>query len=257
LAPAATTDRSNFLSTIPALTGAEKIIVWPGGIWDWTDPQTLLNAMRILADSSPEIHLVFFAGRHPGEDHVETTAARKTRALAKEFQLDSSTVHFISDYIPYQERGSYLAECDAAVSTHRRNLESHFAYRARLIDCIWAGLPIVCTEGDVLSELVARRGLGLVVPPGNAEALACAIKRILADAEFAATCRARIIESRREFDWNDAVAPLARFCSQPQVSHISMPISDRFMLADFAWHVFKTKGARETWRRLCQHLRRR
>jgi glycosyltransferase involved in cell wall biosynthesis len=216
-----------------------------------------MKAMRILAQRSPGIHLVLFAGTHPSDGHVETSAAKKTRALANEFQLNGHSVHFIDDYIPYGERGRYLAECDAAVSAHRANLESRFAYRTRLLDCIWAGLPIVCTEGDVMSEMVSRHGFGLVVPAGDAEKLAGALERISTDRDFAATCRTRIVENRHLFHWSDAVEPLARFCRQPRVTHSASPVADAWMLAASAGRVFKTSGVRETLRRLKRHLRNR
>ena len=247
--------RFSLTATIPALAGAERIVVWPGSIWDWTDSQIVMKAMRILAQSSPGIHLVLFAGRHPTEGQIGTSAAGKARALANEFQLNGRSVHFIDDYIPYGERGRYLAECDVAVSTHRANLESRFAYRTRLLDCVWAGLPIVCTEGDVMAEMVERHGFGIVVPAGDAEALACAIQRICMNAEFAATCRTNIVEGRHLFGWSDAVEPLARFCRQPRVTHAAVPFADARMLMELAWRVFKTNGVLETLRRAKQHMR--
>jgi glycosyltransferase involved in cell wall biosynthesis len=247
--------RLSLTAAIPALAGAERIVVWPGGIWDWTDSQVVLNAMRLLAKTSPGIHVVFFAGRHPGAGHVETSAAKETRARANEFQLRDRSVHFIDDYVPYAERGRYLAECDAAVSTHRSNLESRFAYRTRILDCVWAGLPIVCTEGDVIADMVEKHGFGIVVPPENAEALAGSLERISNDGTFAASCRARIVAHRRLFDWKDAVEPLVRFCAQPRVTHGAAPVEDARVLARSAWNVFKRHGAPETLRRLRQHLR--
>lgn len=253
--PSETSGHSVLSGVIPALARAEKIIVWPGGIWDWTDPLIVMNAMRIVAQRSPGIHLVLFAGRHPSEGHIDPSAAGKARALARRSQLDEQSVHFIDDYISFAERGSYLAECDAAVSTHRANLESRFAYRTRLLDCVWAGLPIVCTEGDVMAEMVAQHGFGIVVPAGDAEALAGAIEHISTDAEFAASCRARIVEDRRLFNWDDAVKPLARFCDQPRLTHVAAPAADTRLAVESAWRVFKTHGVRETLRRLKQHLR--
>ncbi|MFL6519570.1 MAG: glycosyltransferase [Chthoniobacterales bacterium] len=247
--------RPNLTAALPALAGAEKIIVWPGAIWDWADSEIVMKAMRIVAQSSPGIHLVLFAATHPTEGHVETSAARKMRALANEFQLNGRSVHFIDHYIPYGERGRYLAECDAAVSTHRTNLESHFAYRTRLLDCVWAGLPIVCTEGDVIAEIVARDGFGIAVPARDDAALAQATQRICTDADFAATCRARIVESRHLFHWSDAAEPLVHFCRDPRLTHVATPVKDASMLASSAWRVFKTYGAGETLRRLRQHLR--
>jgi glycosyltransferase involved in cell wall biosynthesis len=255
LMPPAPAGRLSLTAAIPALAGAERIIVWPGGLWNWTDAEVLMKAMRALEKSSPGIHLVLFAGTHPGDGHVETSSAKKTRALAHEFQLAGRSVHFIDDYVPYAERSRYLAECDAAVSTHRANLESRFAYRTRLLDCVWAGLPIVCTEGDVMSEMVARHGFGVVVPAGDAAALADSLERISSDQHFAADCRAHICENRRLFDWNEAVKPLVHFCAQPRVTHVAAPARDASMLAGSAWRVFKTHGALETLRRLRQHLR--
>ncbi len=233
-------------SSIP-LTG--RIIIWPGGIWDWTDPETLLKAMRFLESSG--IHLVFFAGKHPGEDHEETAAACKARSLG------GGNVHFIDDYIPYDRRGDYFAECDAAVSTHRANLESRFAYRTRFLDCLWAGLPIVCTEGDVFAELVVRQELGLTVPPENPELLARAIERIVLDSAFTERCRANVIRLRPQFDWNDAIKSFAPFCSRPRVTHISSPLADARGQLKRAQHVWRTRGAKETLRRLRLHLRNR
>jgi glycosyltransferase involved in cell wall biosynthesis len=255
--PPATADRLILTAALPALARAERIVVWPGGIWDWTDPHIVMKAMRILAQSSPGIHLVLLAGTHPSDGHIETSTAKKARALANELQLNGRSVHFIDEYIPYGERGRYLAECDAAVSTHRANLESRFAYRTRLLDCVWAGLPIVCTDGDVMAEMVVRHGFGIVVPPENAEALAGAIERISNNRDFAATCHARILEKRGLFGWSNAIGPLARFCAAPRVTHVAAPAKDARMLAESAWRVFKTRGGRETLRRLRQHLRNR
>jgi glycosyltransferase involved in cell wall biosynthesis len=252
--PSPTNDRFFLNAAVPSL-GREKIIVWPGGMWDWTDPQIVLSAMRILGRRAAGIQLLFFAGTHPTEGHFETSALKEARALAREFQLQGRSVHFIDDYVPYGERGRYLVECDAAVSTHRANLESHYAYRTRLLDCIWADLPIVCTEGDVLADMVTRNGFGIVVPPRDAAALAAAIERISTDRAFAASCRVRIVESRHLFDWNDAIEPLVRFCDQPRVTHLAAPAGNAGLLAGSAWRVFKTHGARETFRRLKQHLR--
>jgi len=249
--------RPNLTAAIPALAGAERIVVWPGSIWDWNDAQIVMKAMRILGQSSPGIHLVLFAGSHPTDGHTEASEARKARALADDYQLNGRSVHFIYDYIPYGERGRYLAECDLAVSTHRSNLESRFAYRTRLLDCVWAGLPIVCTEGDTMAKLVARHGFGIVVPAGDAEALAGAIERLSTNEDFAAMCRTCLLEKHHLFRWSDAVEPLGRFCRQPRVTHIATPARDARMLAKSAWRVFKTHGAREALRRLRQHLRRR
>ena len=76
--------------------------------------------------------------------------------------------------------------------------------------------PIVCTDGDVFAGLVRREGLGAVVPPGDAAALARAIDRLLADAPARAAARTALARIGREMQWSRVVAPLARFLGQPQ-----------------------------------------
>ena len=56
------------------------------------------------------------------------------------------------------------------------HLETRFSFRTRMLDYLWATLPIVCTRGDHFAELVEREGLGLTVPYGDPEALAAAIR---------------------------------------------------------------------------------
>src|SRR6185503_10968946 len=62
------------------------------------------------------------------------------------------------------ERGAWLLDADCAVSAHLDHLESRYAFRTRLLDCFWAGLPIVCTRGDELADRVERERLGEAVP---------------------------------------------------------------------------------------------
>ena len=45
-------------------------------------------------------------------------------------------------------------EADAGVCTYLDNLETHFAHRVRLVDLIWAETPVICTEGDLVAEMV-------------------------------------------------------------------------------------------------------
>ena len=109
-------------------------------------------------------------------------AAKSTKAareLAGELGLLGSVVHFHEGWVPYAERGAWLTQADCAISAHADHLETRFAYRTRLLDCFWAGLPVVCTSGDDLAERVAREGLGAVAPPGDADALAAALEGVL------------------------------------------------------------------------------
>ncbi|MGE3844816.1 MAG: glycosyltransferase, partial [Vicinamibacterales bacterium] len=102
------------------------------------------------------------------------------------------------------------------LSTHRLHLETHLSFRTRMLDYVWAALPIVCTEGDHFADLVRTRGLGLVVAPGDVTALAAAIVRLLDDPYLRATSRMELYKVREELRWKRVTEPLRRFVLQPR-----------------------------------------
>ncbi len=52
-----------------------------------------------------------------------------------------TSVFFNPDWVAYEDRGDYLLEADAGVSTHFAHIETEFAFRTRILDYLWAGLP--------------------------------------------------------------------------------------------------------------------
>lgn len=162
---------------IEALRAEDEIVLWNGGIWDWLDAETAIRAVAAVARRRPTVHLVFMGGAAEHRAAARSTAA--ARRLAGELGVLDSSVHFHESWVPYAERGGWMTQASCALSTHADHLETRFAYRTRLLDCFWAGLPVVCTSGDDLAERVARDGLGAVAAPGDAPALSAALEEVL------------------------------------------------------------------------------
>jgi glycosyltransferase involved in cell wall biosynthesis len=180
----------------PRRSPDERIVLWNGGIWNWLDAPTAIRAVAALDG----VRLVFMGAG--GGGHAERATA-EARALAGE------NVTFHDGWVPYAERANWLLDADGAISTHRDHLETRFAFRTRLLDCIWAGLPIVCTRGDELAERVERDGLGAAVPPGDDAAAAAALATVL---ERGRAAYAPALErAREELAWERAAAPLVRW----------------------------------------------
>ena len=83
----------------------------------------------------------------------------RARALADDLGLTGTHV-FFHEWIDYDERQNFLLEADIGVSTHFDHVETAFSFRTRVLDYLWAGLPTVVTEGDVLAELITEHGRG-------------------------------------------------------------------------------------------------
>jgi hypothetical protein len=96
------------------------------------------------------------------------------------------------------------------------HVETAFSFRTRVLDYLWASLPVVATEGDSFAALIEREGLGLTVPAGDPDALADAFLRLLDDDAFAAACRSRAAEVAQRLTWSAALAPLLEFCRSPR-----------------------------------------
>ena len=109
---------------------------------------------------------------------------------------------------PYDDRQNFLLEADIGVSTHLDHVETEFSFRTRILDYLWASLPVVATGGDSFGDIIDARGVGLTVPPGDVDALEDALFRLLDDAELAASCRAASGAAGRR------VPVVARCCSR-------------------------------------------
>ncbi|MGH3930531.1 MAG: glycosyltransferase family 4 protein, partial [Pseudonocardiaceae bacterium] len=199
----------------------EKVVLWAGGIYSWFDPLTLLHAVDALRSEHDDLRLVFLGMRHPNPDVLEMGMAGQTRRLADVLELTGTHVFFNETWVPYADRQNWLLDADLGVTTHLEHIETTFAFRTRVLDYLWAGLPIVTTDGDSFAELVRDEELGLVVPAQDPAALAAALARVLYDDEFAAGCRERIAAVAQRYTWEAALTPLTEFCRNPR------PAADR------------------------------
>ncbi|GGU65191.1 glycosyltransferase [Lentzea flava] len=208
---------------MPGISDTDKVVIWAGGVYSWFDPLSLIHAMDRLRARRSDAKLFFLGMKHPNPEVPDMDIAGQTRALSASLELTGSTVFFNDGWVPYQDRQNFLLDASCGVTTHYEHVETTFAFRTRVLDYLWAGLPIVTTSGDSFADLVLREGLGVVVPPEDPEALADALEKVLYDEEFAAACRERIAVVRERFTWETALAPLAEFCRDPRPAADRLP----------------------------------
>ena len=207
-------ERDVLRGVVPGLAAEDRIVVWGGGLYSWFDPLSLIRAVALLAERRPETRLVFLGTKHPGVEPMGIV--KESIALAERLGVLGREVVFNEGWIPYEERQNHLTEADAGVSTHHVHIETEFSFRTRILDYLWAGLPMVVTEGDAFADLVESEGLGVLVPAEDPEALAAGLERVLYDREFADAARARIAEVRERFVWERALEPLLAIAAAPR-----------------------------------------
>jgi glycosyltransferase involved in cell wall biosynthesis len=207
-----------FRGVVPGIDESDFVVIWGGGLWNWFDPLTLIRAAAATAGALPSLRVVFPASASPSPEVLPMRMAEEARALSDTLRLTGKRVFFGTEWIPYAERGSVLLEADAGVSLHLESVETEFSFRTRILDYLWAGLPIVATDGDSMADLIRTEGLGEVVPPGHAEAVGRALVRLGNDpaAREDAGTRARKVGER--FLWSTVAQPLIDYCDEPYVA---------------------------------------
>lgn len=243
----------------PQVGADNKLVLWGGGIWNWLDPLTLVRAWPAVLKVHPDARLVFLGTRHPNPLVPVHAMARQTEQLAEEIGEKERSIIFI-EWVAYTARETLLNEADVGVALHPIHVETRYSIRTRILDYLWARLPVLITDGDVTSEWVRQYDLGRVVPPHDPAAVAQALIELLdrPKAEWAPAFEP--LMSR--FRWKQVVQPLLEYCQRgayapdratrfPQAAPAAgaPPVQTRWARAMFIW---RTEGTRallhRTWR---------
>ena len=209
-------ERSSIRGVVPGIRHDDKVIIWGGGMYNWFDTLTLVRAIGLLAERHDDVRLFFLGVKHPNPDVPEMAIVGKTRELASRLGLLDKNVFFNEQWVDLDDRQSYLTEADVGVSTHFDHIETTLSFRTRILDYMWARLPIVTTRGDSFGDLVAAEGMGRSVPERDPEALADALESMLYDGAARKTAIAAVDRIRSEFTWEQVLRPLVAFCRDPR-----------------------------------------
>jgi len=245
----------------PLIPKDARVVLWGGGIWNWLDPLTLIRAWSTIVEAQPKARLIILGTRHPNPDIPQHKMANDAQILASEIGEKDKTILFI-EWLSYKDRESLLSEADVGIVLHPVHIETRYSIRTRVVDYLWAKLPVVITEGDITSDWIREYGIGTVVPPFDNEAVSAALIEILErpkEAWFAA------FEPLDDFfSMSQVVSPLRNYCLSGSHSadrqmlsesrYQSEPTSSwgtKFARARFILHSEGWRGlAHRTWRYL-------
>jgi glycosyltransferase involved in cell wall biosynthesis len=232
---------------VPGIGPQDTVIYWGGGVWEWFDPLTAIRAVAALAPDLPTLRLYFAGLRHPHPAVPPSRQAAAAQRLSDELGLTGKHVFFAEGWMPYADRARYLLDSDVGLSLHYDHVETRFSFRTRLLDYIWAGLPMVLTQGDALSSDLAGRGLAHLVPAQDPAAVAAALRACLAETPEARAARQAEARALAEsLRWSQVAEPLRAFTLRPglaadrQASAARPPLDHR--LLPKAWQSLRARG---------------
>lgn len=216
--PRAVPSRGGVKGVFPGLGKDDKLLLWNGTIIEWYDAESLIRAVHRLSLERSDVKLVFLGTDHPDSfdapryQGIGGGAVRSAVDLASELGVLDKQVFFNFGWADNETTEHFLADADIGVATYYDSLETRYSYRVRFFDLLWAGLPIVVTRGDIVSEMVERRGLGLTVPERDVDALTAALRRLVVDDDLRACSRKNMEAMRGDYSWEQTLRPLIDYC---------------------------------------------
>src|SRR5262249_39348870 len=83
-----------FRDVVPGIGRDDFVLLWNGGIWNWFDPVTLIEAVGMIAGRRPEVRLVFITTTHPNPSVPPQIVAQQARERAEALHLLGRHVFF-------------------------------------------------------------------------------------------------------------------------------------------------------------------
>ena len=199
----------------PLLEGSEPGVrrLLFGGLYDWYDPWTLLQALEALQEAGTTAWQLLLV-RNPNAAGTPQRLFGEVEAWCRRRGWWGGRVLAI-DWVPAERRYDLLRDSDLLVSPHRPSLETRLSLRTRFLDALAAGCPAICTEGGAMSRFLLEHRAGWVVPAEDPAALAAALKEVLEDPEALEERRRGARELQERFAWPRVLEPLIAFCRDP------------------------------------------
>jgi glycosyltransferase involved in cell wall biosynthesis len=160
-----------------------------GRIWLYKGLQYLLEAMPLVAIKFPEVKLII---------------AGKGENFEQYFPVDYSfeNIEILNEFIPPAQVASLFQRSTIAVLPYIESSQSGVASLA-----YGMGTLVVASAIGGLKELIRSEQDGLLVPPGNAEALADAIVRLLSDSQLRQQLQTAAFDRcQQDLNWHNIAA---------------------------------------------------
>jgi glycosyltransferase involved in cell wall biosynthesis len=199
------TDPSGDVDPIEGVPAGWSVVLWWGGVWPWLDLETLLAARARLG--SAKVSVVVPTAKRPGGGVTMTT--RDLEAAAARHGLRGPAVVPLECWVPYADRDRILNRSAVLAVLHHPGPETELSFRTRVLDGVWAAVPLLLSEGGAAARTANAEGWGAVVPPGDAKLAAAALDLLLGD-RSQDRCRALLATARDRWRWSAVAQPLVK-----------------------------------------------
>lgn len=186
------------------------VLIFVGRFYRWHDIDTLLHALRLLNNAYPEVKLIMVGD---GNRYEEVQQSVINMDLADKIIF---TGRVANDRIPH-----FIGAADIAVAPYPQTQDDFWGSPMKLFEYMSCGIAVVASDAGQIGEIIEDGVNGMLVPSGDAEALAKTLARLITDKNL----RARLAQRARKdavdkHDWKRYVDHLEGVFSKAMDSTI-------------------------------------
>lgn len=182
---------------------ATGVVGYAGHLYVWKGVDVLLRALARVPNASGLI-----VGGHSAEPDLE-----RLKALASALGI-ADRVTFTGLVDPGRVPGLLMTADVLALPNPASAISTHFTSPLKLFEYMAAGRPIVASDLPAIREVLTHDVNALLVPPGDDEAMARAIARLLEDRALAGRLAAAAQARVRDFGWETRAQRLEALLAQ-------------------------------------------
>ena len=134
-----------------------QVVLWFGGIYPWMDPEPLIKAFGRICRKYPKWKLRILGGLQPGTGYKDRyeKLVNKAKSVIPGLQLQ------IIEWQKNEDLDKYFEDIAFAVHLVKQTPEDYYAHRVRLLTLLRAGIPVLTSGRDVISELLVKEKSGI------------------------------------------------------------------------------------------------
>lgn len=195
------------LATTAKDGGSYKKLLWFGGIYPWFDIKTLIDAVDKVNQDVP-VKLVIVGAKNPFNAHPDFIKSYEN--LVEYVSLPEHRDNVVmQDWVEFDDRANWYLDSDLVILINKTGEENQLAWRTRLVDYIWADLPIITNAGDPLGEELVANNAAVRLTSLTVDGLASDIAKTLGDDKTLKQARQNIGKVRERYYWDVVTESLA------------------------------------------------
>jgi glycosyltransferase involved in cell wall biosynthesis len=177
------------------------VVGFSGSLKGWHGIDVLTRAFEAVADDT-RLHLLVV-----GDGPLRSEVTRLSEALPDRVTFTGA--------LPLEEVPAWIRGTDIAVAPYPR-LEPFYFSPLKVLDAMACGVANVASDIGQVPELIRNGETGLLVPPGDPEALARALRTLIDDAPLRARLgRQGLAQARTKHAWADRAADIVEVALRP------------------------------------------